>query len=117
VTWVNSGKAAAPTLDFDRDASGAPIRDADGQVKGGVRISQFTVPTAMLATNGKSVFCLLSGHHRDFTPEELKARYGSHEAYVERVRGAMRRATEAGYILPFDMEATVKAAEVSNVAR
>lgn len=115
--WIKTGKAAAPSRVFERDASGAVVRDADGKVRGGVQIAQFTAPTAFLAPNGKSVFCLLSGHHRDFTAEELKTRYGTHDEYVAQVRSAMQKAREEGYVLPFDEDAAITAAEASDVAR
>ncbi|WP_376703057.1 alpha/beta hydrolase domain-containing protein [Mesorhizobium sp. ISC25] len=46
------------------------------------------------------IFCLLSGHHLDFTAEELKNRYGSHDEYVAQVRSTMQQPVEDGYVLP-----------------
>ena len=37
---------AAPSISFERDSSGALVRDADGKVKGGIRLAQFTAPIA-----------------------------------------------------------------------
>lgn len=115
--WIETGKPAAPTLTFERSATGAIIRDADGNTQGGVRLSQFTAPTAFLSPNETGVGCMLSGHHRDFTKEELKKRYGSHKAYVSQVRATMKRAREQGYILRSDEIESVRAAENSDVAR
>lgn len=115
--WVETGKAAAPTLQFKRDDKGAVIRDAEGKVQGGVQLPQFVAPTAFLALNGEGMFCVLAGHHRDFSDSELKSRYGSHQAYVSAVRAAMKRAERQGYVLPYDAKAAVRAAESSKVAR
>lgn len=115
--WIKTGEAAAPTRMLERDAVGAVARDANGDALGGIRIAQFTAPTAFLAPNGKPIFCLLSGHHRDFTAEELKTRYGSHDAYVAQVSSATLQAVEDGYVLEFDADAAIKAAEASDVAR
>lgn len=115
--WIRTGKAAAPTLTIRRNASGAVERDADGKAQGGVRLSQFTAPTAFLSPNGDQVGCVLSGHHRDYTKAELKQRYGTHRAYVSQVRSAMKQVVKKGYVLPSDAEATIHAAENSDVAR
>lgn len=115
--WVLTGKSAAPTLAFERNASGAVVRDANGNAQGGVRLSQFAVPTALLSPNGDSIFCQLGGHHRDFTPDELKKRYGSHKTYVSQVRSTMKRVVEQGYVLPVDAEEAIRSAEASDVAR
>lgn len=114
--WAETGKPAAPTRQFQRDANNAVIRDADGKILGGVRLPQFTVPTADTAPNGPGG-CLLAGHHRDLTAEELQQRYGNHASYVSRVRTAMQEATAQGYVLPFDAKAAIRAAQRSNVAR
>jgi hypothetical protein len=115
--WIQGGAPAAPTLTIERDPDGRVVRDADGMAKGGVRLSQFTVPTAFLSPNGPSVFCVLGGHHRDYTAEELKARYGTHEAYVAQVKAALDPVVAAGYVLQADADAAIKTAEDSDVAR
>lgn len=115
--WIRTGKEAAPTRDIQRDATGAVVRDANGMAQGGVQIAQFMAPTAFIAPNGPSQFCKLSGHHRDFTAAELKARYGTHDNYVAQVRSVMQKARQEGYILPFDEQAAITAAELSSVAR
>jgi hypothetical protein len=115
--WITKGQKAAPTRLFNRDASGAVVRDSGGNVEGGVRIAQFTAPTAFVSGNGPAIFCQLSGHHRYFTDRELKQRYGSHRNYVTQVRTTMKRARREGYILRFDQEAADRAARNSNIAR
>ena len=115
--WIQTGKAAAPTRAFERNAAGKIVRDADGNARGGIRLAQFVVPTAFLSPNGDQLGCLLSGHHRDFTKADLKKRYGSHKAYVSQVRTVTKQIMDNGYILPQDAAATVQAAENSDVAR
>ena len=116
--WILTGKAAAPSILFDRDAAGVPVRDADGNALGGVRLAQLTAPTAFLSPRNGSAFpCSVSGQHRYYTDEELAARYGTHENYVMQVRIAMHEAQKNGYILKFDEKAAVEAAKASDVAR
>lgn len=115
--WIRTGKEAAATREIQRDASGAVARDANGMALGGVRLAQFLAPTAFLAPNSPGVFCALNGHHRDYAPDELRARYSTHNAYVALVRGAMQQARSDGYILPFDEQEAITNAEVSSVAR
>ena len=115
--WIGTGKAAAPTLGFDRNASGVVLRDGDGNARGGVRLAHFVAPTAYLSPNGDELGCILSGHHQDLTREELKKRYGTHDNYVSQVRSAMKLVREKGYVLSHDEEATAREAEVSDIAR
>lgn len=115
--WISTGKAAAPTLTIRRNASGAIERTPNGKAQGGVRLSQFSAPTAFLSPNGDQVGCVLSGHHRNFTKDELKSLYGTHRAYVSQVRSAMKDVVKKGYVLPHDAQAIIQAAEKSDVAR
>ncbi|WP_298609031.1 alpha/beta hydrolase domain-containing protein [uncultured Thiothrix sp.] len=115
--WAESGKPAAPTLQFQRDAKMQVMRDADGKVLGGVRLAQFSVPTAYMAPNGEALGCVLAGHHRDFTKDELKARYGNHQTYVSQVKAALEEVRKNGYLLPLDEDSAVLEAEKSDVAR
>jgi hypothetical protein len=101
--WVEWGKAAPPTILFTRDASGTILRDSNGKVEGGVRLSQFAAPTAdVSAFNGTAFPCLVSGSHRYYTPTELKQIYGTSFNYVSQVGASMFTAAKGGYILPFD---------------
>lgn len=115
--WADTGESAAPTLQFQRDAKNTVMRDVDGRVLGGVRLAQFDVPTAHMAPNGDALGCLLAGHHRDFTTEELKQRYGRPQAYAQQVRAVMQQAQKQGYILPQDAQTAIRAAESAKVWR
>ncbi|PUB32027.1 hypothetical protein C8K30_101547 [Promicromonospora sp. AC04] len=117
-TWVTRGRPAAPSVYFERDADGGLVRDAEGNVRGGIRLAQFTAPTAFqVANNGTAFPCSVSGHHRDYTADELTARYVTHRNYVELVRDTMRQARRDGYVLRFDEQEAVRAAWASDVAR
>jgi hypothetical protein len=117
--WIRTGVPAAPSISFERDASGALVRDADGRVEGGIRLAQFTAPTAdqKAAPNGTQFPCSISGWHRDYTPSELKSLYGNHGNYVSQVTRAMVKAAADGYILPVDAAAAIRDAGNSDVAK
>ncbi|ROZ79761.1 hypothetical protein EEB15_02335 [Ramlibacter sp. WS9] len=116
--WVRTGAPAAPSINFERDASGALVRDADGRVLGGIRLAQFTAPIAeQKAPNGTAFPCSISGWHRDYTPSELKSIYGDHGNYVAQVTNAMVKAATDGYILAADAVAAIRDAENSDVAK
>lgn len=115
--WAETGEPAASTRQFQRDAKGSVVRDADGKVLGGVQLAQFAAPTAYMAPNGDALGCVLAGHHRDFTKDELKNRYGNHNAYVSQVQAAMKQSVDQGYALPRDADEVIRAAMDSDVAR
>ena len=117
--WVATGVAASPTLTMHVDAEGKIMRDEMGRANGGVRLPSFEVPTEVFSQNGPNTIlgCFLSAHHDELTAEELKARYGTHDAYVERVKHSAERLVTAGYLLPEDQSRVIEAAQASNVAR
>lgn len=116
--WIRTGAPAAPSINFERDASGALVRDADGKVRGGVRLAQFTAPIAdQGAPNGAVFPCSISGWHRNYSPLELKSLYGDHSNYVAQVTSAMVKAATDGYILAVDALAAIRDAENSDVAK
>jgi hypothetical protein len=117
--WIRTGAPAAPSINFERDASGVLVRDADGKVKGGVRLAQFTAPTAdqKAAPNGMMFPCSISGWHRYYTPAELRSLYGNHSGYVAQVTHAMLKAAKDGYILAADALSAIRDAEKSDVAK
>jgi|tagenome__1003787_1003787.scaffolds.fasta_scaffold20940953_1 hypothetical protein len=116
--WIEKGVPAAPSIYFDRDANGQMLRDADGNVKGGIRLSEFAAPTAKLsALNGTAFPCSVSGWHQDYTAQELKALYGNHARYVAKVASAETAMAASNYLLWYDAAATVKQAARSSVGR
>ena len=115
--WALTGRPAAPTRQFQRDEKNKVLRDSDGKVVGGVRLAQFTVPTAHTAPNGDALGCLLAGHHRDFTAAELQQRYTSQNAYAQQVRTVMKRLAAQGYVVPHDAQAAALSAKQTRFAR
>lgn len=116
--WIRSGVPAAPSIHFERDAAGVLVRDADGRVRGGIRLAQFTAPIAdQAAPNGTAFPCGVSGWHRYYTSAELKSLYGDHGNYVAQVTQAMVKASSDGYVLPVDALAAISDAENSEVAK
>jgi len=51
--WIRTGEPAAPSIRFERNAAGQIVRDANGDVVGGIRLAQYLFPTAdQEAVNG-----------------------------------------------------------------
>lgn len=116
--WIEDGVPAAPSIYFDRDASHQVVRDANGNIQGGIRLSEFAAPISKIsALNGTAFPCSVSGWHQDYTAQQLKQLYGSHGNYVEQVANAENTAAAAKYLLHFDAAATIKTAARSRVAR
>ena len=108
--WVVNGTAppSAPPLQV---ASTGPLvfaRDANGNAIGGVRSPQVDAPIAALGGTGNSgvgpigQFCRLFGTTVPFTPEQLAARYPTHDAFVQQWAQAAINGVNAGYLLPDD---------------
>lgn len=117
-TWIRTGKPAAPSISFERDADGNVVRDADGRIVGGIQLAQFTAPLAeQEAINGSAFPCSVSGYHRWYTDAELRALYGNHGGYVSQVSSAMHAAASAGYILREDAQAAIREAARSDVGK
>ena len=116
--WYRKGTPAAPSLSFVTTPAGTLVRDADGRVEGGIRLPQFVVPIAdQGALNGTLFPCNVSGWHRYYTAEELKAMYGTHGRYVAKVLGVMYPLVAEGYVLWTDGLAAVVDAARSDVAK
>ncbi|MFI7708785.1 alpha/beta hydrolase domain-containing protein [Nonomuraea sp. NPDC049480] len=120
-TWIRGGPAAPRAPRFERDLNASPAtlkRDDSGQVLGGIRPPQFAVPTAAVrASNLGPGFCTLAGHHRFYSREELRQRYGNHGRYVSKVATAAATARYAGFLLPEDANAIIRKAAASDVGR
>jgi hypothetical protein len=112
--WVDEGAAPATTPRFVIDGQNPPqyVRDANGQVLGGIRTAAQDAPMSKNAGIGSGTwFCGPSGNHVDFTMEEMKQRYGSHEAYVAKVKAIVDANVRDGVILPEEAQRTVQEAE------
>jgi hypothetical protein len=100
--WVSGGSAMPTAPRFAREGT-TVLRDAAGEVIGGIRLPQFAAPKAFhLASNPGPGFCTLAGHHRFYTPAEMKSRYGSKARYLLQVGASTWDNVRRGYILPHD---------------
>ncbi len=123
VVWVRDG-TAPPTADTLRVRRMMPelefARDAHGNALGGIRLAQHAVATAKntgLNSGTSNRFCFLYGSHEPFSGATLRQLYPSHEDYVEKVERVVRDNLNAGYILPYAAERTIRAAENSSIGR
>lgn len=82
-----------PRVEYD--ANGEPVRDANRQIVGGVRLPQIDVPVAdYLATT-----CGLFGHTIGYDPLTLASLYPTTATYVVQMYEAIDRALAAGTML------------------
>ena len=123
VEWVRDGKAPPLALPIET-ANNAIVRDADGNAKGGIQLSQYSVPTAVNrgdntqaagATAGQ--FCMLLGSYEPFDNAKLNKLYPLHDVYVKAVKEATDKNLKAGYILKPDADATVSEANKSAIGK
>ncbi|MBZ5610371.1 MAG: hypothetical protein LAP38_19080 [Acidobacteriia bacterium] len=118
--WIKDGTAppTAPPITFSDSTPPAIARDADGIALGGIRLAEEAVPTGVnTGQNTGPSFCRLYGSHVDFDKEKLAALYPTHKAYVDAVKNVTEKNLKAGYILKPDAEATIQAAEKSEIGK
>ena len=118
--WIKDGTPppSAPPIQFTEAKPPAIARDASGISLGGIRLSEQAVPTAVnTGQNSGAGFCRLYGTHQDFDKDKLAALYPSHKEYVAAVREVTEKNLKAGYILKPDAEATIAAAERSDIGK
>ncbi len=116
-TWITGGPAPANTPRFVVDGQTPPqyVRDANGQILGGIRTAAQDAPIAINAGIGNGPwFCGPSGNHVDLTPVQLCQRYGSHSNYVARVQAVVNTNVRSGVLLPEEAQKTVDAATALN---
>jgi hypothetical protein len=121
VLWVKDGKLppAAPPIEVTSLGPPAVIaRDSAGNARGGIRLSQHAVPTAVnTGVNSGPGFCRLFGSHEPFDAATLAKLYPSHDKYVTQVKEVTQQNLKAGYILKADRDATIAEAEASRIGR
>jgi hypothetical protein len=102
VTWAQDG-TPPPTAPRIETVSPTPpttiARDALGLAKGGIRIADIAVPTALnTGSNSGPAFCILFGTHVPFDDATLEALYTNHGDYVSQVTQVVDGNLEDGYI-------------------
>jgi hypothetical protein len=94
-------------------------RDANGNVKGGIRLPDIEVPIASYAptNSGGNVpgACLLLGTTTPFDAAKLKSLYPTHQDYVAKYTAAAAKARDAGFLRPADYTAAIAAAQARNI--
>jgi hypothetical protein len=81
-------------------------------------LAEEAVPTGVnTGQNTGPSFCRLYGSHVDFDQAKLASLYPTHKAYVDAVKTVTEKNLKAGYILKPDAEATIKAAERSEIGK
>lgn len=99
----NNPKKNPPTVPFvpeqpprvEYDSAGEPLRDANRQIVGGVRLPHIDVPVAdYLATT-----CGLFGHTIGYDPLTLLSLYPTTGTYVSQMEAAIDRALDSGAML------------------
>ncbi|CAB4698446.1 MAG: hypothetical protein F2667_04210 [Actinobacteria bacterium] len=97
--WVITGRAPAVMPRFEYDADGVtPLRDADRNVLGGIRLPPIQVPVASY----ESTLCQLGGITVPFTDVEIQSRYPTFDDYQARMAQATDLAVRRGWLLPVD---------------
>jgi len=119
--WVTAGTAPpiAPRLETNGAGPVAFVKDADGNVVGGIRTPALDAPVAALSGLGQggNQFCFLFGTTVAFTPEQVVARYPDHRAFVSAWTRATNTARRAGFIVDADAKALVAAATQSDIGK
>lgn len=121
VRWVRDGTPPPGAPPIEIPSMGPPVvaaRDKAGNALGGIRLAEHAVPTGVnTGQNAGPGFCRLYGSHEDFDAATLASLYPSHAAYVAAVKRATEENVKAGYILRAHADATIAAAERSNVGK
>ena len=108
--WVRGGDVpptADPVAIDESGGSPAFVRDADGNVEGGIRTPPLDVPVAVLSgdpVGGSQVLCLLFGKTEAFSPERLAELYLSADEYLDAYEAAADEAIAGGWVLEEDRE-------------
>ena len=105
--WVRTGVPAPSAPEFDYDATGALMRDADMNGIGGLRIAPIDVPVSRYIGTD----CEHFGTSIPFTDAELLLRYPTHRAYVDELSDAVAANVADGFMLREDADDLLRRAE------
>jgi hypothetical protein len=103
--WVRTGAAPPRSPRFAIDAATTKyVRDAYGNVKGGIRTPLVDAPVDTLSgeSPGGSIVCILFGSTKPLTAQQLATLYSSRADYRRKYRAAAARAVAAGFVLADD---------------
>lgn len=126
--WLANGELPPGAERFEhRHGTEELVRDASGNVLGGVRTPWLTVPTAAYAPHSTAseeserppewmpfgdpqMLARLVGSMRPFTIAELRERYGSRAGYLDRFALAVRDQVRSGLLLDDDADELLREA-------
>ncbi|CAN5231715.1 hypothetical protein BH11PSE2_BH11PSE2_21540 [soil metagenome] len=111
--WAHDGPAPAKAPLVQRDAAG-PVRDARGNVLGGIRLAEFDPAVALNSRdNAGTQFCNLYGRYQPFSDAVIAQLYPTHGAYVSAAKARNAANLKAGYIVAADARVSDQRAEES----
>lgn len=123
--WARKGEKPPAGKPFESSGSTLAL-DADGNVRGGVRIADIDVPIASYGTDNGPVdpldligflACGLGGVTVPFTPAKLLERYPDHDAYVSKYKEASDKALASGYLLQADYDESLAQAKAAPIPK
>jgi hypothetical protein len=105
--WTRDGTPPPIGASLVFNPDGSKARDELGIIRGGIRLSQVDVPTALnsgsnLPGDAASLFCFLFGTYQPFDDATLAALYGNHGLYVSEVQKIDDRNVKDGFLLKGD---------------
>jgi hypothetical protein len=108
--WLTDGTPppTQPRLVFEGDPPRLK-RDANGIAEGGIRLPQIAVPTATHTGVDADGVLQMFGTTTPFDNATLHRLYASPEDYARKFKAAADAAVAAGFLLPVDAEALVRA--------
>ena len=110
--WWAFGTAPPKATRFSRDPEGNLVRDAHGNVIGGLRTPFVDIPAASyLGCSTKFEQGAMCGEKNPFSFEKMTALYGSLEAYLTAFSAYVKGQVEEGFILPADARRMIQWAE------
>jgi hypothetical protein len=121
VRWITQSIPPPTAPRIEVVSLGPPVvlaRDFFGNALGGIRVSQFAVPTATNdGLNSGPGFCRLFGSFQPFTAATLDALYPNHGHYVSQAVQAAHEAMKNGYVVVEDTISTIQEAVQSSIGK
>ena len=120
--WVAKGELppVAPRLETTGVSPVVFAKDANGNVRGGIRTPSVDVPVATLSGIGQvppNGFCALFGTTVPLTPSQIDALYKNHGQFVSKWGDATKSAEAAGFLVAADAKELTAAAVHSKVGK
>lgn len=117
--WVeqNVPPPIQPRIEMETAGEGMPprvVRDELGIARGGVRLPEISVPTAVHDGFNAPDWAFLRGSSRPLSAEQLSALYDGPDDYLGRFEAAAKAAVAAGVLLPGGAHASIQQAIAEN---